>query len=72
MLLEYDPETGHSRCLATGIWFANGVDVSADGSYALFAETFKAAILKHWLEGPKVLSTCVWMVCTLCAIGERM
>lgn len=54
MLLEYDPETSETRCLATGLWFANGVDVSTDGSYLVVGETFGAAIHKHWLTGPKV------------------
>jgi sugar lactone lactonase YvrE len=54
LLLEYDPETGESKCVATGFWFANGVDISADGSYAIVGETFGAAVHKHWLQGPKV------------------
>ena len=54
MLLEYDPQTSETRCLATGLWFANGVDVSSDGSYLVVGETFGAAIHKHWLTGPKV------------------
>ena len=53
-LLEFDPVTGETRCLATGFWYANGVDISADGSYALVAESPSAAVYKHWLQGPKV------------------
>ena len=53
-LLSYSPQTGKTRVLTTGIFYANGVALSQDESYLLLAETGALRILRIWLEGPKV------------------
>ncbi len=37
-----------------GIYYANGVALSADESFVLVVETSGVRILKHYLQGPKV------------------
>ena len=53
-LLRYSPETGKTECLAEGIWYANGVALSADESFVLVVETWTLRVLRFWLKGPKV------------------
>ncbi|KAK9839140.1 hypothetical protein WJX74_010395 [Apatococcus lobatus] len=52
-LLSYNPATGKTKALATGIFYANGVALSQDESYVLLAETGALRILRIWLSGPK-------------------
>jgi sugar lactone lactonase YvrE len=52
--LAYDPKTQQIRTVLKGIYFANGVAVSPDQSFALVAETGLYRILKVWISGPKV------------------
>lgn len=52
--MEFDPQTGETLCLVDGLYFANGVDIAADGSYLVFAETFTNMVFKLWLTGPQV------------------
>ena len=47
----FDPTDGTVEHLMTGLNYANGVAVSADGSFLLVAETSHYRILKHWLSG---------------------
>lgn len=49
----FDPETGETTRLMTGLNYANGVAVSKDGSFFLVAETGHYRIWKYWLEGEK-------------------
>jgi len=51
--LAYDPKTQKTRTVLTGIYFANGVAISPDQSFALVAETGLYRILKVWLSGPQ-------------------
>ena len=51
--LAYDPQTQQARTLLRGIYFANGVAVSADQSYVLVAETGLYRVIRFWLSGPK-------------------
>jgi len=51
--LAYDPKTQQTRTVLNGIYFANGVAVSPDQSFALVAETGLYRILKVWLSGPQ-------------------
>jgi sugar lactone lactonase YvrE len=37
------------------MYYSNGVALAPDGSYILVAETGTLRILRHWLQGPKVL-----------------
>ena len=37
-----------------GLWFANGVALSADASWAAVVETVSLRVHRVWLSGPKV------------------
>ncbi len=52
-LVSYDLETGQSRTELAGLWFANGVAVSADQSFVLINETTRYRIRRLWLSGPR-------------------
>jgi len=52
-LLAYDPRTGETRVVLDGLRFANGVALSADGSFVLVNETFAYRVARVWLSGPK-------------------
>lgn len=56
-LLEFDPATRATQVLASGIWFANGVALAADGAFVLVAETPARRVLRRWLTGPKAGTT---------------
>ncbi|MBB5165982.1 SMP-30/gluconolactonase/LRE family protein [Mycobacterium sp. AZCC_0083] len=43
---------GTVTTLVDGLYFANGVTVTADGSALVFAETMKRSLSKYWLAGP--------------------
>ncbi|WP_336367414.1 SMP-30/gluconolactonase/LRE family protein [Marinobacter sp. C2H3] len=51
--LRYSPRTGQVEKLIGNLYFANGVAVSPDGSFALVNETWKYRILRYWIKGPK-------------------
>jgi len=44
--LVHDPATGATRVLAAGLYFANGVALSADESFAVLAETYRYRLLR--------------------------
>ncbi len=50
---EFDPATGEVQHLLGGLNYANGVALSADGSFLVIAETGHYRVLKLWLEGPE-------------------
>lgn len=52
-LLSYNPDSGATHVVATGLWFANGVALSSDESFVAVAATFSARLYRHWLQGPK-------------------
>jgi len=52
-LLAYDPVTGTTEVLLTGLYYANGVAVSADGSFVLIVETTAYRVRRVWLSGPR-------------------
>lgn len=52
-VISFDPATGDTRVLLTGINYANGVAVSSDDDYLLIAETGHYRILRYWLQGPR-------------------
>lgn len=47
----FNPESGDGRLLLENLNYANGVAVSADGSFLLVSETGHYRVLKHWLTG---------------------
>ena len=52
-LLAYHPGSREVDVLLEGLYFANGVAVSADGSFALVVETTKYRVRRLWLAGPR-------------------
>jgi sugar lactone lactonase YvrE len=52
-LMAFDPQTQQPRTLLRGLYFANGVAVSADQSFVLVAETGKYRVQRVWLKEPK-------------------
>lgn len=52
-LLVYDPADGSTDVVLGGLQFANGVAVSADGSFVLVVETASYRITRLWLEGAR-------------------
>lgn len=56
-LLRYDPGSGETTVLRDGLYFANGVALSADESFVLVNETYRYRIQQCWLRGPRT-GTC--------------
>ncbi|HEX6201626.1 MAG TPA: SMP-30/gluconolactonase/LRE family protein [Thermoanaerobaculia bacterium] len=52
-LLRHDPATGETEVLLDGLYFANGVALSADESFVLVNETYRYRITRYWLTGPR-------------------
>lgn len=52
-LISYDPITNTTKELASGLAFANGVQISRNEEYLLICETTWARIFKYHLKGPK-------------------
>jgi sugar lactone lactonase YvrE len=59
-LLRHDPATGKTAVLLDGLYFANGVALSADQDFVLVAETYRYRITRLWLTGPKAGTTDVF------------
>lgn len=49
-VLTYEPSTGRTRVLVEGIWYANGVALSADESFVAFVETNMLRVRRLWLK----------------------
>lgn len=54
----YNPVTRETHLLLTGLFYSNGVAVSADDSYLVISETDRLRLVKYWLKGPKVRPVC--------------
>ncbi|MFY1051298.1 SMP-30/gluconolactonase/LRE family protein [Ectopseudomonas khazarica] len=52
-LLSYDPSTGETRVLLDGLYFANGVALSANEDFVLVNETYRYRITRYWLKGER-------------------
>jgi len=52
-LLSYNPDTEQTRVVLDGLYYANGVALSANEDFVLVAETFRYRIRRYWLSGPK-------------------
>ena len=50
-LLVYHPDTGEVEILLDGLYYANGVALSADGSFVLVVETTRYRVRRLWLSG---------------------
>lgn len=53
-LLVWRAATKTTEVVAEGLWYANGVALSTDESYAIVCETLPRRVVKVWLNGPKV------------------
>ncbi|GIL73771.1 hypothetical protein Vretimale_5363 [Volvox reticuliferus] len=56
-LLKYDPATRRTEELVSGLWFANGVTLSADESFVAVAESSRLRVTRYWLKGPRAGTT---------------
>ncbi|HTE63499.1 MAG TPA: SMP-30/gluconolactonase/LRE family protein [Solirubrobacteraceae bacterium] len=56
-LLRYEPTTGATSVVADGLYFANGVQIDPDETYALVAESFRFRLTRVWLEGARAGTT---------------
>uniref|UniRef100_A0A1D1YL81 Adipocyte plasma membrane-associated protein n=1 Tax=Anthurium amnicola TaxID=1678845 RepID=A0A1D1YL81_9ARAE len=52
-LLRYDPSTRATHVVLSGLAFPNGVQISEDQSFLLFAETTNCRLMRYWLEGAR-------------------
>jgi sugar lactone lactonase YvrE len=52
-LLAYDPRTRTTRSVLDGLYFANGVAISPDGSFLLVNEMSACRVRRYWLSGPR-------------------
>lgn len=52
-LLEYDFDSGQTRTLLSGLYFANGVAVGPDEAYVLVTETTRYRVTRYWLKGER-------------------
>ena len=52
-LMAFDPQTQTPRTLLRGLYFANGVAVSADQSFVLVCETGMYRVRRVWIKDPK-------------------
>ena len=52
-LLVFDPVTGKTEVLLDGLYFANGVALSANEDFVLVNETWRYRITRLWLQGPR-------------------
>jgi hypothetical protein len=51
-LLMFDPAVNRTSLLLGGLAFANGVELSPDGSFVVVAEMMRARLWRVWLTGP--------------------
>ncbi|XP_040381613.1 protein STRICTOSIDINE SYNTHASE-LIKE 10-like [Oryza brachyantha] len=52
-LMKYDPTTGHTAVLDSGMPYPNGVSLSADRSHLVVALTGPCKLVRHWIKGAK-------------------
>ena len=52
-LLRYEPQTGKTETLLSGLQFANGIAVGPGEDYVLVNETGSYRVMRFWLRGPQ-------------------
>uniref|UniRef100_A0A8D8TQJ2 Adipocyte plasma membrane-associated protein n=1 Tax=Cacopsylla melanoneura TaxID=428564 RepID=A0A8D8TQJ2_9HEMI len=52
-LIQYNPKTKQNKVLIPNVHFANGVELSADESFVVVAETMRNRVRRYHLRGPK-------------------
>ncbi len=60
-LLRYDLRSGDCELVLGGLFFANGVAVSADGSYVLVNETSRYRVRRVFVRGPRAGESDIFM-----------
>ena len=50
-LMLFDPQTGSNQVLVEDLHFPNGILLSSNEDYLIFAETLQYRILRYWLKG---------------------
>jgi sugar lactone lactonase YvrE len=60
-LMRYEFATGRTSVILSGLQFANGVAVGLNGDCVLVAETGAYRVMRHWLRGPNVGRTDVFV-----------
>ena len=66
-LLKYDPASGKTTVLLSGLQFANGVTVGPDDAYVLVNETGNYDVVRYWLKGDKAGTSEVFIAtCPAC------
>eukprot|EP00252_Welwitschia_mirabilis_P006347 TRINITY_DN17201_c0_g1_i1.p1 TRINITY_DN17201_c0_g1~~TRINITY_DN17201_c0_g1_i1.p1 ORF type:complete len:388 (+),score=58.73 TRINITY_DN17201_c0_g1_i1:408-1571(+) len=56
-VLKYDHHTKRTQVLLRDAYFPNGLSLSNDGLYFVFAETVTGRLLRHWLKGQRAGTT---------------
>lgn len=51
-LLHYNAAKNQSKVLLDNLWFPNGVQLSQDKQFLVFAETLHFRLMKYYLHGP--------------------
>lgn len=59
-LLKYDPRSKNVVVLKHSLPFPNGVALSDDNTFLIYAETGSCRIIKYWLRGPMAGTTAVF------------
>jgi len=52
-LCRWDPSTGETVEVVTGLYFANGVAIDPDQQYVLVTETSRYRVRRVWIDGPR-------------------
>lgn len=60
-LLQYNPSTGETSELLNGLYFPNGIAVSAAQDAVLITESTRYRITRYWLDGKKAGTTDVFL-----------
>lgn len=60
-LLAHDRNTGETRVLLDGLYFANGVALSEDEDFVLVNETYRYRIRRYWLDGEQAGSADIFI-----------
>eukprot|EP00252_Welwitschia_mirabilis_P000810 TRINITY_DN10793_c0_g1_i1.p1 TRINITY_DN10793_c0_g1~~TRINITY_DN10793_c0_g1_i1.p1 ORF type:complete len:411 (+),score=65.10 TRINITY_DN10793_c0_g1_i1:174-1406(+) len=52
-VIRYDPKTRQATVLVRNVQFPNGLTLSKDESFFLYAESCTGRLMRYWLKGPK-------------------
>eukprot|EP01119_Soliformovum_irregulare_P014759 TRINITY_DN4056_c0_g1_i1.p1 TRINITY_DN4056_c0_g1~~TRINITY_DN4056_c0_g1_i1.p1 ORF type:complete len:249 (-),score=88.30 TRINITY_DN4056_c0_g1_i1:70-816(-) len=60
-VFKYDASTKQLQVIIENMTFANGIELSDDGSFLLVAETGRYQIWRYWIKGPKAGTSEIFM-----------